>query len=931
MDSPKVFEFAKSIGMETLALMDKLRDWNIPVKSHMAELDSDTIELIQKKMVENKANKAAQTAAAKKAAAKKAPKAAPPIEAKETKEKEKPKPKATKKAPEKTTAPRKEAPTAVVSKAAKVIRRKASDLASQLAKEEEAKEAKRQEAEEAALAAAAAEAEATAAAAEVAPPTVPEVEVEAPTVSAAAPEVALPPPVVAAPPPPVVAPEPPRVTRSVKKEVVPGTGRAPSSTPSNIIGRIDLTRQQNINRPQQRPVARPTTVRTGFVQQPQYNVPVEDVHNRREEKRRRPVARVGAPAEEPSVTKEEEVQTFDPAEFKKRELVFQPKKKKAMLSRPSRKTELTTPKALKRIVKVYDKVKVSDFAREMGVKASQIIATLMKQGITVTINDTLDFDTASLIAPEFKFEVENTKKTSKEVTTEAAFGNLEAAPLTRVPVVTVMGHVDHGKTSLLDAIRSADVAGGEAGGITQHLGAYKVKTENGHVITFIDTPGHEAFTAMRARGANVTDIVILVVAADDGVMQQTAEAVNHAKNAGVPIIVAVNKMDKPGANPERVKQQLTEFELVAEEWGGQTSFVPVSAIKKTGIKELLDQVILQAEIMELKANSDRSGTGVVLESRIERGRGVVATVLVKNGSIRPGQFICAGDAYGKVRAMFNDRGQAVKEAGPSDPVGVLGLSHTPHAGDIFDICKDESAAQELAAKRLEEKTKQVEAPKAKVSLEDLFGKIQAGDVKELPIILKTDVVGSMEALRGLLEKASTDKVKIKIVHTAIGGINESDVLLASSSKGIIIGFNVRPEGNAANLAKGQGVEIKTYSIVYEVVDDLRKAMVGLLDPTYVENTLGRAEVRNIFSIPKIGTIGGCYVKDGKITRSAGVRLVRDGRVIYEGKITSLRRFKDDAREVATGFECGIGIENYNDLKVGDIIEAFEKKQIEGTL
>jgi translation initiation factor IF-2 len=491
--------------------------------------------------------------------------------------------------------------------------------------------------------------------------------------------------------------------------------------------------------------------------------------------------------------------------------------------------------------------------------------------------------------------------------------------------------VDHGKTSLLDAIRKADVASGEAGGITQHIGAYQVKLENGQLVTFIDTPGHAAFTAMRARGANVTDIVVLVVAADDGVMNQTIEAISHAKSAGVPIIVAVNKIDKPGAQPDRIKQQLTEYELVAEEWGGTTVFCPVSALKKTGIKELLEHILVQAEVMELKANVKRSGTGVVIESKMDRGRGIVATLLIKDGTVKLGQSICAGSTYGRVRAMFNDKGLPVKEAGPSEAVGLLGLNETPNAGDTFDVCESEEAAQSLAGHRKEAGSKATETPKAKVSLEELFAKVQTGDVKELPIVLKTDVTGSNEALKSMLEKASTDKVKIKIVHSAVGGVTESDVLLASSAKGLIIGFNVRPEPSAAALAKSQGVEIKAYSIIYEVIDDVKKAMEGLLAPTIVEKTLGHAAVRNTFSIPKVGMIAGCSVTDGKIHRTNMVRLIRDSRVIYDGKLSSLKRFKDDVKEVATGFECGIGIENYNDLKVGDVIEAYEKQQVAGIL
>jgi translation initiation factor IF-2 len=555
----------------------------------------------------------------------------------------------------------------------------------------------------------------------------------------------------------------------------------------------------------------------------------------------------------------------------------------------------------------------------------------MKNGMVVTPNDSLDFDTVALVAPDFGFEVENVAKSSAEIVQDVSFGDLKAERVSRPPVVTVMGHVDHGKTSLLDAIRKADVASGEAGGITQHVGAYKVTLEDNSVVTFIDTPGHEAFTAMRARGANVTDIVVLVVAADDGVMHQTIEAISHAKAAGVPIIVAVNKIDRPAANVAKIKQQLTEYELVAEEWGGTTIFCEVSALKKTGVKELLEQLHVQAEVMELKANPKRSGTGVVLESRLERGRGVVATLLIKDGSVRLGQNICAGATYGRVRALFSDRGQTIKEAGPSEPVEVLGLNAAPRAGDTFDICVDEAAAESLAQKRQEELSSKTPdgtgSPKAKVTLEELFSKVQTGDVKELPIILKSDVAGSGEALKAMLEKTTSEKVKVRVIHSAVGGVTESDVLLASSSKGLIIGFNVRPEPGASALAKSQGVEIKAYSIIYEVIDDVKKAMGGLLAPTIVEKTLGHAEVRNVFAIPKIGTIAGCSVLDGKIFRTSLVRLLRDSRVVYEGKVSSLKRFKDDVKEVATGYECGIAIENYNDLKVGDVIEAFEKQSV----
>jgi translation initiation factor IF-2 len=596
------------------------------------------------------------------------------------------------------------------------------------------------------------------------------------------------------------------------------------------------------------------------------------------------------------------------------------------LNRPAMQTQITKPDASKLVVKVYDKMKVGDFAMEMKVKATDLIKVLMKNGVMATVNTDLDFDTIALIAPEFGYEAQSVKRTADEVLVETAFGELDATPVSRPPVVTVMGHVDHGKTSLLDAIRNADVASGEAGGITQHIGAYQVKLDSGQLITFLDTPGHEAFTAMRARGANVTDIAIIVVAADDGVMPQTAEAISHAKAAGVPMIVAVNKIDKPGANPDRIKQQLTEYEVVPEEWGGTTIFCNVSALKKTGIKELLEQVLLVAEVQDLKANPKRSGTGTVIESRLEKGRGNVATVLIKDGSMKVGQYIVAGTVSGRVRSLMNDRGEKVNEAGPSMPVEVLGLDGTPSAGDLVSIVIDERSAEEVV--RIRKDHEAIAAnPSSKMSLEDLFSKVNKGDVKELPVIIKADVAGSLEALQGMFSKLSTAEVTVKIVHAAIGGITENDVLLASTAKGIVVGFNVRPDSNAQNQAKRHGVEIRTYSIVYELIDDMKKAMSGLLQPSVVEKVMGRAEVRNVFNVPKIGAIAGCSVLDGKIQRNNMARLIRDGKIVYEGKIGSLKRFKDDAKEVAQGFECGIGIENFNDVKTGDVIEAFIKEEV----
>ena len=570
-------------------------------------------------------------------------------------------------------------------------------------------------------------------------------------------------------------------------------------------------------------------------------------------------------------------------------------------------------------------MKVGDAAIEMGLKAGQLIKALMKNGVMANVNMDLDFDTIALIVPEFGWEAQNVFRTADEIVTDTAFGNLEAGSVIRPPVVTVMGHVDHGKTSLLDAIRNSNVASGEAGGITQHIGAYSVKTEDGSLITFLDTPGHEAFTAMRARGANATDIVIIVVAADDGMMPQTAEAVNHAKAAGVPMIVAVNKMDKPGANPEKIKQQLTELEIVPEEWGGTTIFCEVSALKKTGIKELLENIKLLAEVAELKANPEKSGSGIVIESKLEKGRGPVATILVKDGHVSIGDYIVAGAMKGKVKSLTNDKGERVDTITPGLPVEILGLEGVPSAGDRFDVVKDEKTAEEVVAVRKQQAL--AGNIGKKITLEDMFAKVIHGDVKEMNIILKSDVQGSLEAIQGMLNKLTSVEVKIKIIHTGVGGITENDVMLAHTSKGIVIGFNVRPDTNAQAKGKQLGVDIRSYSIVYEMVDEIKKAMTGLLTPQLVEKVMGAAQVRNIFSVPKLGVIAGCFVTSGKIQRSNMLRLVRDGKIIFEGKLASLKRFKDDAKEVAEGFECGIGIENFNDIKVGDVIEAYMKEEV----
>jgi translation initiation factor IF-2 len=616
--------------------------------------------------------------------------------------------------------------------------------------------------------------------------------------------------------------------------------------------------------------------------------------------------------------------------IEKRERVFDPaykgSKKRGGKERISdtKKTEITVPKAIKRIIKISESVSVGELAKRLATKANDLIKSLMKMGMMVTINHQLDYDTAVILASEYDYEVENVAVDLDEIleSTVDAPESLEKRP----PVVTIMGHVDHGKTSLLDAIREANVIAGEAGGITQHIGAYDVEL-NGRKITFLDTPGHEAFTAMRARGAKVTDIVVLVVAADDGVMPQTREAINHSKAAGVPIIVAINKIDKPGAKPDRVKQELTDQGLVSSDWGGDVTMVEVSAKKRLNLESLLEMILLQADLMELTANPNKLAKGTIIEGKLDKGRGPVATVLVQEGTLKTGDYCVVGVHSGRVRAMQNDRGEKITEAGPSMPVELVGLSGVPDAGDIFVAMKDEKQAKEIATLR-QIKQREVEFAKhTKLSLEDLYKRIQSGEVKDLNVVIKGDVQGSVEAVSETLRKLSTEAIRLNVIHSAVGAVTETDVNLAAASNAIIIGFNVRPEVKAQGHAEREGVDIRLYSIIYDAVEDVKKAMEGLLEPTYKEKFLGRVEIRDVFSVPKFGNVAGCYVLDGKMVRNAQVRLLRDNVVLYEGKMSSLRRFKDDVKEVASGYECGIGLENYNDIKLGDIIEAFEMEKI----
>lgn len=579
------------------------------------------------------------------------------------------------------------------------------------------------------------------------------------------------------------------------------------------------------------------------------------------------------------------------------------------------------------VIEIGETITVKDLAEQINKPVNDVIKTLMFLGVMAAMNQEIDFETAKKVAEKYDIEAyvkeeDSTLEEHFEEDEEIEDENLESRP----PIITVMGHVDHGKTSLLDAIRKAKVTDTEAGGITQHIGAYTVDIK-GQKLTFLDTPGHEAFTAMRARGAQITDIVILVVAADDGIMPQTVEAINHCKAADVPMIVAINKIDREGANQDRIKQELTEYGLVVEDWGGDVIAVPVSAKQNLNIDTLLEMVVLTAEMLELKANPARKGKGTVIEAKLDKGRGAVASLLVQNGTLHAGDSIIVGSTYGRIRAMFDDAGKKIKSAGPSIPVEVLGLSEVPAAGDRFTVVKDEKTARQMAEARREKERQENFNSAHKVSLEDLYSQIKEGKVKELSVIIKADVQGSIEAIRGSLEKLSTDDVKVRVIHGAVGAITETDITLASASNAIVIGFNVRPENSAVVLAERDGVEVKTYRIIYDAIEDVKSAMIGMLDPEYKEVVLGTAEIRNTFKISNVGTIAGGYVLTGKLTRNADVRLIRDNIVILDSKLASLKRFKDDVKEVNAGYECGFSLEKFNDIKEGDIIEAYTMEAI----
>jgi translation initiation factor IF-2 len=739
-----------------------------------------------------------------------------------------------------------------------------------------------------------------------------------------------PPPVVVAPPP---APE-------VKVEVKPAPVAPPPPAPVPVVPApvparptVIVVRPPSPSAPQPQVVKIPQPVVTGsaatgqFIQLPglnrDSNVPKIEIKDRDEELRRlgrsglvsrgassgRDWRSPGAPGQRPGGP---------------------PRKRVAAAGKKLKQTQITTPAEHKRVVRMGETVAVSDLAQKMGVKGNEVIKKLWALGMMgVNINQSIDLDTASLIANEFGYQVESTAFKEEEIISEGQADNPEDL-VGRAPVVTVMGHVDHGKTSLLDAIRKANVAAGEAGGITQHIGAYRVHTPQGDVV-FLDTPGHEAFTAMRARGAQMTDIVVIVVAAEEGPMPQTIEAIKHAQAAEVPIVVAINKVDKPGANPAMVRTRLMEYNLVAEELGGDTIFVEVSAKTKQGVDKLLEMLALQAEVLELKANPKKAARGSVVEARLDRARGAIATVLVKEGTLNIGDLVVAGEAYGKIRAMLGDKGQNITEAGPATPVELLGLDGVPDAGEVFNVVTDEKSAKALVEHRLEQRKRKESSTTARVSLENILDKIREGEVKEVRIVLKADVQGSVEAISNALRNLSTPTVGVNVISSGVGGITESDVQLAKASSAVVIGFNVRPAGKSRALADQEGVDIKLYQVIYDAIDDVKKAMVGMLSPVTKEKVIGRAEVRQVFRIAKAGMVAGCNVVDGKVTRKAHVRLVRDSVVIFTGKLSSLRRFKDDVSEVTHGYECGLTVENYADLREGDVIEAFEVETMAATL
>jgi translation initiation factor IF-2 len=731
----------------------------------------------------------------------------------------------------------------------------------------------------------------------------------------------------------VVVPEVEKVEPAAEVRIKPKKAKKKRmDQPARIIKLPEVEMEEALPtvRAEEEPVAEPTVAAAGSPKEPlqeqEGDLQKAKLPKKKKDKRR---VEIEAPAPKGAVRYRKK-EIFERAELYEGRVVKR-KEKKAVKGKETvrrlRQPEITVPKAIKRRIKVQESVSVADLAKAMGLKGAELLGALLRQGVMVHINQAIDFETASLVADEFGYELELDMFQEEALLAESEDRPEDLIP--RPPVVTIMGHVDHGKTSLLDYIRHSNIAAGESGGITQHIGAYYVETEGGDIV-FLDTPGHEAFTAMRARGARVTDLIVLVVAADDGVMPQTREAVNHARAASIPIVVAINKIDKPEANPDRVKRELAELGLSPEEWGGETIFGNISAKTGEGIDDLLGLILLQAEMLELKGNPNKGARGSVIEAKLDKSRGPLATVLIKNGTLRPGDYFICGHHSGKVRAMMNHRGKRLKLAGPSVPVEIYGISGVPMAGDEFIVVGDERAAKQVIEHR-KEMVKKQEVKKGIVSLDDLFKRIKDGEVKELNIVVKADVQGSMEALSDSLARLSTDEVKVRMIHSATGAITESDVMLASASGAIIIGFNVRANPRVIEIADKEKVDIRYYDVIYNVIKDIRNAMAGLLAPTYKERVIGRADIKEVFHVPKVGAVAGSYVNDGHVERNASVRVLRDDVVVFTGKIGSLRRFKEDVKEVAAGYECGIGIENFQDLKPGDVLEVFQLDQVAAEL
>ncbi len=912
-DQIKVYELAKRLGVSSVLLMDKIRkDWKLPVRTHMSPLTPELAQEIEQKYLRQSGKAAPKKKPAKKKtaggpAAKKAPqpKTSGPAKKsakttdKDSKEKRKKKPAAAKSAkpPAKTPAKSSEKPKARAKPKKKPPAQTAAKVKKAPGKAQGKSKGKAQ-----GKASAAAQKKLSA---KPQPPAGAEAGQQAP--------------------------RPPKAGRIIRRRKSEQKPLAPAPARPDPASQEELSRAGGAFSP---PEARglPKSIRSDMVSVQNTDPLQENFWSLKEAKDEAAKKQPRKPMVEKEVSSR-----FLATDFRKREVIFQPKKKRVATGE-FKATQITTPKAHKRILKVHGEMKIETVCRQIGVKREDLVRKLRQEGAEASRLQALDFETIALIVPDFGFEAKNTKKTEREVLASATGsgaakdGGGAFAP--KIPVVTVMGHVDHGKTTLLDAIRKTKVAEREAGGITQRIGAYTVPFKNSW-ITFIDTPGHEAFTAMRGRGAKVTDIVVIVVSAADGVMPQTIEAINHAKAAKAPLIAAMTKMDTAGANPDKIKQQMSEHGLNPEDWGGDVSFIPLAAPKGEGISELLEQLQLIAEAHDLKCRPDALAKGFVLEARREKGRGCVVSLLARDGTLRSGQNIVAGVCSGRIRQMKNDQGQIIKEAGPGFAVEISGLNELPQAGDMFHALEGEKAAKEVVSFRRGsalESERQAETSDSRLSLEEALLKahLEKQKKRDMNLILKTDAQGSMEAVRAGLEKLKADEISLKIAHSATGGITESDVLLASTVEGVIAGFNVRPDGKAAAAAKEQSIEIACFSVIYELLDYVKQRMLGLLKPKIVEEDLGAAEAREIFRLSKGGVVAGCYVTRGKMARNSFVRLIRDGRLVYEGAVSSLKRFKEDAKEVAAGLECGIMIENFSDIKPKDILESYIKKELART-